>query len=279
MEQETQGIDSLFDYFYLDGDRINHWLAQLDQDGVLNSLSSKSSKTEGSASNAGFKAGLEGGLASTESFQDAIERTYSSEWSRPLMLLDLLSREGMIHKDINSCPIGSLVQTSGSVQLFDISFIQSGIDVFKRMALADKGINSGKPKGSQKRTHQSEIDHLDMIGEMIKILPNNPQIYIKDSNKQVIWSALEQRHMRVNPTSLSLSNGAFLSGEWHAIGILDGHKDDDLFPPPTPFATSDLSNSICHMLQALKTGIGRGAGTFSMTPLVIFRAIQPMGEK
>lgn len=272
MAQETPNIGSLFDYFYIDTSRLNHWLAQLDDGGVLSSFRRHKSFTEDLRNELGVNAGLKGSQSSNESHQENQERVYDSEWTRPLMLLDLLDRGDMIHRNINEAPVGSLVLVSGPIQIFDISLMQNSWDSIKGLVYAQQNLPD-KPKHSMTRSQRQASEFFDTMGGMLKAMPNSPQIYLKDDSGEVVWSALEPKFISGNPATLALSNGPFLGGKWHAIGILDGHRDDGFEDPPEPFATSEMSDGISQMLQSVKDAVGRGKDAFSMTPLMIFRSI------
>lgn len=271
MAQETPNIDSLFDYFYLDTDRLSHWLAQLDDGGVLSSFRHSKSFYDGLRNELGINAGLKGGQSSSESHQENQERVYDSEWTRPLLLLDLLSQAEMIQRDINKAPIGSLVLVSGPIQIFDISLLQNAWDSIGGLIFADKVPK--KAKSSMTRSQRQTVEFYNTMGGLLKAMPNSPQIYLKDASDEVVWASLEPDFIVGNPATLALSNGPFLSGTWNAVGILDGHRDDSSVEQPEAFAKTEMSEGICQMLTAVKDAVGRGHDTFSMTPLMIFRAV------
>lgn len=273
MDQEKAPVGSLFDYFYIDTGRLNHWLAQMDDSGVIDSFRHSQSQGEDFKSELGMNAVIKGGQSNTQRDNESQERVYNSEWSRPLLLLDLLDDGGMIHRDIQCAPMGSLVLVSGEVQLFDISLMQQSWDLIKNVVMEQQGLPVHKPKNSMNGTQRRAMENFEVIGGMIKILPNQPQIYLRDVSGEVVWAALDPDYIIGNPTALALSNGPFLSGTWHAIGILDGHKEDDHHSPTVPFANTDMSDAMCQMMQSVKEAVGRGANTYSITPMMIFRSV------
>lgn len=274
MDQEKPLVDSLFDYFYIDTGRLNHWLAQLDDGGVIESFRHSKSIGEDFRNELGMNAVIKGGQSNTQKDNESQERFYSSEWSRPLLLLDLLADGGMIHREIEDAPMGSLVLVSGEIQMFDISLLQNSWDSIKNLVMEQQGIPTHKPKASMNNTQKRALENFEMVGGMLKVLPNNPQIYLRDASGEVVWSALEPDFIIGNPSTLALSNGPFLSGQWHAIGIIDGHKEDGDNSDRLPFGDSDMSNAMSQMMQAVKDAVGRGANSYSITPLMIFRSVE-----
>lgn len=110
MDQDSQSTDSLFDYFYVDKERVNAITAQLFPSGVLNSIKQTSGESEKDLKE--LKAGLSligVKTNASESWNRSQERLFDSSWSIPLNLLDKLSESGRIKASLNDARLGDIV--------------------------------------------------------------------------------------------------------------------------------------------------------------------------
>ncbi|MBB9242372.1 hypothetical protein FSI07_023110, partial [Escherichia coli] len=97
MDQDCQAVDSLFDYLYLDKERVGYFTAQLFPSGVLNAVKQISSSSEHSLNE------LKGGVSlfnarknAGDSFAKTQERHFDSSWSLPLNFFDKLHEQGLV---------------------------------------------------------------------------------------------------------------------------------------------------------------------------------------
>ncbi|CDH25030.1 DUF6414 family protein [Xenorhabdus bovienii] len=102
MAQGSQGTGSLYDFLYLDKERVYSIIAQLNNNGVLKTLKQtngeKNSDTSeldvpGEASVMLLKAKGKAKKRLTEELNESLERTHDTTWTLPLQLLDLLSEK------------------------------------------------------------------------------------------------------------------------------------------------------------------------------------------
>jgi len=97
MAHDSQSTVSLYDYLYIDRERINALTAQLFSSGVLTSVKQSQSDADSDTNQVKFKIPfIEAGISSGEAISRAQERHFDSSWSLPLNLLDKLSETGRI---------------------------------------------------------------------------------------------------------------------------------------------------------------------------------------
>lgn len=271
MAQDSQNTDSLFDFLYLDQPRISSWLAQLVAEGVP--LSAKYGATttrtnglsiKGSAASVvgAEKSGIRGAT-------DAQEVQYSAQWSVPLTLLDMLSENGFIRHDIESAGIGSLVLTSGRIQLFDIEFIQSGWK-----SITDFFLAQTKVTHANKSAQDAQRREFASMGEVVRIMPRVPQIYLHSRGAKV-WAILKQEHATIDLSTLTLAYGDNIQGQWHMLAVLDAKPDDhlDSHELPLPSMDGDLAKAISLIQAPLRGLVGRSSDAYAVSPIAIFRSI------
>lgn len=269
--QDSQNTDSLFDFLYLNQSRISSWLAQMVAEGVP--LSAKygatTTKTNGlslKGSAAGFVSGEKSG---THGVSDAQEIQYSAQWSVPLTLLDMLSHNGFINRNIENASAGSLVLLSGRIQLFDIEFIQNGWKAITDFFLAQVKVTHAN-KGAQ----DAQRKHFTAIGEIVRVMPRVPQIYLHTPTGMKAWAILKQEHSTIDLSTLTLAYGNNIQGDWHMVAVLDAKPDDhvDTCPAP-PFMGGDLAKAISEIQGPLREIVGRSSDAYAVSPIVIFRSI------
>lgn len=272
MDQESPNTDFLYDFLYLDRSRAQSWLAQLVADGVQLSSKYSSSSTDSSKLNAtgGVPGFVKGGGSSTESVTETMERSFNTEWSIPLNLLDTLSEAEYIRKDVDEAPLGAVVHIRGNATVIDISFMQTGWDAFSAMILAQ-----------EKTTHANKVAkalqkaELSNIGGVLKFMPPMPQLYLQTDEGDTIWSVLHDEHMIVDTSVLTLTHGSSIKGDWHMLAVLDALPDIGE-PASSPLHIGrPIADGLLPVMDALREGIGRPDYAYAVSPIAIFRAITP----
>jgi hypothetical protein len=272
VDQESPNTDFLYDFLYLDKSRAQSWLAQLVADGVQLSSKYSSSSTDSSKLNAtgGVPGFVKGGGSSMESVTETMERSFNTEWSIPLNLLDTLSEADYIRKDVDGAPLGAVVHIRGNATVIDISFMQTGWDAFSAMILAQ-----------EKTTHANKVAkalqkaELSNIGGVLKFMPPMPQLYLQTDEGDTIWSVLHDEHMIVDTSVLTLTHGANIKGDWHMLAVLDALPDMGQPASPPLSIGRPIADGLLPVMNALREGIGRPDYAYAVSPIAIFRAITP----
>ena len=116
-EHDDQNTDSVYDFLYHDARRIGSFLAQFDNFGHLQKVTSSetaskgvrrgySLKVAGSLPVPGSPEGAEGGITlgvdPSQSGSEEQTRVYDPLWTNALALLDYLDERGLIQRDVTT---------------------------------------------------------------------------------------------------------------------------------------------------------------------------------
>lgn len=274
MAQDSQSTDSLFDYFYVDKERISALTAQLFSEGVLSSIKQRSTESENDLKE--MKGGLPllaARINSSEAWSRGQERSFDSTWSIPLNLLDKLSEAGKIGSTLNDAKLGDIVLLKGMMKIFDAQMLHLCMPIVKKMKLNE----IKRTKNQQEKTLlRSEVSDFENAEEMIKILPPTTHIDFADSSGNLSWMSVEPTNLTTTLSDVSLKYGPFIPGEWHILCIVDAYADDEKLDNPDapyPAIQNDLKNGMEQILLMMRVMMGRPTGSFGITPLIIFRGL------
>ncbi|CAA0327929.1 MULTISPECIES: hypothetical protein [Klebsiella] len=274
MDQDSQSTDSLFDYFYVDKERVNAITAQLFPSGVLNSIKQTSGESEKDLKE--LKAGLSligVKTNASESWNRSQERLFDSSWSIPLNLLDKLSESGRIKASLNDARLGDIVLIKGMMKIFDAQMVHLCMPIVKKIKINEmKNEKNPKAKGLLKES----ISEFENAEELVKMLPPTTHIDFADSYGNYSWMSVEPSNLTTTLSDVSLKYGPFIPGEWHILCIVDAYADDTKLDNPTapyPTVSNDLKDAMNSMLIMMRNIMGRPVGSFGITPLIIFRGL------
>ncbi|MGJ0921337.1 hypothetical protein ACR76D_01325 [Klebsiella pneumoniae] len=274
MAQDSQNIDSLFDYFYFDKERVSALTAQLFPAGVLNSVKKTSHESENGLKE--LKAGLPLIGARTNAAEASArgqEQVFDSSWSLPLNLLDKLSENNRIKTNLHEAKLGDIVLIKGMMKIFDAQMVHLCMPIIKKIKLNE--LKSAK-NNQEKNTLKQEIAGLENAEEMVKILPPTTHIDFADSFGNLSWMSVEPSNLTTTLSDVSLKYGPFIPGEWYILCIVDAYADDnkvDNPDAPYPDVTNELKRGMEPMLLMMRGLMGRPLGSFGITPLIIFRGV------
>lgn len=269
MAQDSQSIEFIYDFLYLDRSRIDSWLAQFFDEGVLRSFKQTGTATESNNNDVSTDIKIIGAkLSSGGSATEGHEKVFDSQWSLPLMLIDRLDEAGMINHDVTSAALGELVRMIGNVQMTDIAMLQSIWKPAIGVLVSQQKVTPGSKSAISilKKT-------LDHLGDVINAMPASPQIYIKDSSSIGAWASLKEDCILVNPATLALAHGASIKGEWRILAVLDAKPDNSEEQAIPPINTSDIAEMMNSVMNLVRTLVGRSQDAYALTPIAIYRAI------
>lgn len=291
MLYDDQKANLVYDYLYQDARRVASFLSEFETHGVLSQVKS----TESASSNESRKSSVSGGIkvavighgeggqdtTTSSELRDGAERTYDPILKYARNLLDFLSDQEMICRDLSSARIGQFVLASGSLGILDVKMLDIiwEIPVFREMA--EKSISTGlEPSlaGLSKTQQgaariQSHKQAKSMI-DLIRKLPNTVQARMSTNDDFSIYSSLQSDGLIGSTVDILLKNGIKVPGEWSMLGILDALPDqdgEDLIDSNMisgPFGS--LLNKIVPLARQFS---GRPSHAFGVTPLLIFRAV------
>lgn len=288
MGQEPEQGDSVYDFLYIDAQRLAHFLSQFNQYGSLTSLTravSESNTTSGGLNVVAAK--LDTGSAQ----QTTQTRAFDPQWIAPLSFLDEVERRGMIVRDLATARIGQLLLVSGDLVLFDLALIQQlwHIGPFKAQFLKaltnatdDEPATNRQERRKQGRDpgrRAGSVPTGEIAFEVLKHLPHATLATI-DQAGHSIWATLKQNSLVVSATDLLLKHGARISGRWSMIGILDAMPDsereteaDALAEAMAPLSLGALGLMVGGLAPAVRGMLGRPPSAHGMTPLLVFREV------
>ncbi|ECD4561003.1 hypothetical protein E1A17_24570 [Salmonella enterica subsp. enterica serovar Newport] len=279
MEQEPPKKDSLYDFLYLDEVRVKSLIAQLNDSGVLNSLTETSTTDSGSVKNAkiGFStiALAQGNYQSSSSIQNKSEKNHDTRWTHPLILLDLLQQEDFTSRGLKDATLGKCVLISGSIRFYDMDYVSHALPV-----IADYCKNLWNvPAKNKKRIDDAPMPGFGghTIGQaknILGFLPKSLQINFTDTESNKIWMSINKDFMGINIDDILLKYGHHIPGKWHVIGIIDALPD--ILQPPSEeeiIAEDDIRSFIIEISTTIRDLVGRKSDSYGLTPIMIFREV------
>lgn len=270
MAQDSQNTKYLFDFLYLDRDKLASYSAQLFENGSLTSIKSVSSIQNQVASK--MHAGLPKIFGAEEheqaSTNESLERSFDAAWSLPLNVINALDANELINRDITKTTYGQLVMIKGTIQIIDLRLLQGLWDGMVKMMVGDLPTSTS---AQRKKKQDSEAEARNIVS-MISKLPHTLQFKVFNEYAS-IWSTLKPEHMVINPFDFAMKHGATISGEWFALGVVDAKPSDveDIFSLPS---ASDLELGMLGMISQLKELMGRPKTDYGITPVAVFRKIE-----
>lgn len=251
--QDLPRIDLLTDFIYIDDVKVRYFLAQLFRAGVLTQFKEEKAYTDSYKTNVGLNKIAVAQKESVLQDSNKLSYEYDTYHSLPSLLLDALSENNFIKKDILQAENGNLVLISGSYRIFDVGLLE------KLMPIAKLFKNDKKaPKDRE----------LNAMTEALKMLPKNLQIDLVDSHQNCYWASLKKENLLVNIEDILLSSGNLNKDEWFVLGILENRPNE--FSEPI---FDDMKSQLSGVYDSMRRLFGRPDDSFSVTPVLIFRKI------
>ncbi|HHD7737804.1 MULTISPECIES: DUF6414 family protein [Providencia] len=289
MALDSQNTVSLYDFIYLDKPRIYTLLAQLSIDGVQQSLKKingeKSAETtekkmEGKG-NLGVAAGaVASSHKTTEDASELIESMHDVSWSSPMQLLDVLSELNIIHRGTDGANIGSVILARGGIRIFDVISLRKAIPVLGALAGFQQNNSNLPPKAKKAKRSKVDIHDIEieagvtigMMSGLLDLVDDSLQVDLFEHNGNQTWMTLSSSGMTINSSDLALKYGSQIPGEWYVIGIVDALPDWESGQfMNIPEDMNPLKSGLYEMLDSIRNSMGRRAGSYGVTPLMVFR--------
>ena len=303
-EHDAQSTDSVYDFLYHDARRIGSFLAQFDNLGHLQQVTSSetvakgakrgySLKVGGSLPVPGSPEGAEGGITfgvdPSQSGSEALARVYDPLWTNALALLDCLDERGLIQRDVSAARLGQFVIASGKLSILNTEMVPKFWEsqAIREMAARQWSENArtqwaanpenAKLKGGQRdRAEKLVFNAATQMAkgglDILASFPHSAQCSIDGTNFSV-WSSLSADGMVGTVADLSLKHGTELPGEWHLLGVLDALPDQ--IPAQTAIVNTGVPQHFGTLIRNLsnlgRTMLGRAPGAYGMTALLLFR--------
>jgi hypothetical protein len=279
-------LQRVFDFLYHDARRVGSFLAQLDEAGLLTSVTRKEGKT---TSNRGAaEAKLEGSLpflgkagggssVSREAAKSGhLERTFDPLWQNARRFVDYAQE--------NCCPvsdatIGQIVSLTGEITIIDFEFLKKFMANKSIMeSLLDQDTQDGnrKERRSNQKSQGSVKSKEPPIAELFGLFPYKVQMTV--DGEKLAWATISEDFLVTEASDLVLKYGGALDGKWTVLGILDAIPsifNGDIvgnmnFEGGIEAFGMKLTKAFAPMARVL---LGRPSDAYGITPLVVYREI------
>ncbi len=140
----------------------------------------------------------------------------------------------------------------------------------KAVALASKA-NKTKAQQSAKETAG--------LVEVVEQLPHTLQLRIR-SGQNSCWGTLAPEQMTINPADLAFKHGAAIPGKWKVLGLLDAKPSNSEidYMMEVAHAQGPVMPGMLQMLMGLRQMFGRVDTDYGITPLAIYRTVDPVTQ-
>jgi len=304
---DGQSTDSVYDFLYHDARRIGSFLAQFDDLGHLQQITT--SETAAKDASRGFSVKVAGSAPALPGVLDAAEgsitfgrdpgqggaeamsRVYDPLWTNARTLLDYLDERNLIQRNVTAGRLGQFVIASGQLSILNFGLLPK---IWKTSGIRDGAVRlhvenaramwnavpqNAALKGSERAKAEKAFLKIteERAGSAMDIMPSFPhsaQCTITGTDFSV-WSTLSTGGMVGTVEDLSLKHGTDIPGEWHLLGVLDA------LPSPIAEQISIVSTGIPENLGDLiknlsnlgRTLLGREPEAYGVTPLLLFRDV------
>ncbi|MGP1571861.1 MAG: DUF6414 family protein [Moraxella sp.] len=284
MTENSPNIKSLYDFFYLDNTKIEYLYAQLNGSGTLTQLKKTYKKTDAHLMEAtvGIPTVTGGKIGSQNTADTSSEQQYDTKAIMPRDIIDRLDELGFIGRDLVADNLGRLILLKGHLSVVDVDMFKQLIQPALNFYINDLNHQIKASSGPVKQALQSELADIKRIkNDMIELIKGVPfaiqgRFLSKTKTNQEdyhnVWMTLNRDELIGDTNDLNFKHGLFVSGEWYLLGVLDALPYDDF---SYQYNSNQFNGMIEHIITSLKEAAGRPKESFGITPIAIFRNIEP----
>ncbi len=295
--------DFILDFLYQDARRVGSFLAQFDPSGHLTGLKQSESVSEQTGGDGSVRVGgiaLLGGLGGSVTRRTGIsgsessERSYDPFWTNARALLDFLEERRLVSRQLDQTSrLGQFVVTSGKLIVSDMSLLKVVWEIPElKKTLFDAGIlqNINQAKKNNPNIGTAELASMknewNLMLKMIPSLPHKLQGHLLGRSVSA-WFSLDENSVVGNSTDIILKHGPLLSGDWSVLGIVDALPYDPDFLADDGRSMIQLiadttgagaGQMAIHLAGISQRAMGRPAGYYGLTPLLIYRKVEAVLE-
>lgn len=271
---KQQTTKSIYDFIYLDLDRIHSYYAQL-MDGVPNqkTSSNREQKTLTNKITTGPRDIVHYDGRKEDTKEESLEQLMDMHHVLPRDMINLLDEHCLISKNLAANNLGKLVMIKGLINFSDFETLGKN---------SDAAMDSLKSEGGQLSTKE-EAD-MKTVFSVIKAYPIDVQatMQIKNITIQHAWMALDKKYLTSAHLVSALKHKTLSSEEFIVLGILDAIPDKFVKDESEDLAKfkRTLTNAkpffqaLFSMSDAYKEIIGRPDDFYGITPVSIFRVMK-----
>lgn len=283
--------NSVFDFIYVDFQRISLLLSQFNNLGEMSQVSEF--KGAGRGSEKGDSQELSGTVAVASGktqfdsrilarHEQSISRTYDPRWMNAINFLDEAEGRSLLNREIETARIGELVLISGPLKITDFGALR---DIWNKPSMvqamkAGQTSNVSLNRHERRKTGKSSVkenrepDGIDLFLDLVDVLPHTVQSTIGNLPKG--WGILRDEGLIGSATDFVLKFGGKIPGNWTMIGILEAFPDT-IENPEDIVQTSALDQVgdalFSHLEPITRQLLGRPTIAYGLTPLLILREV------
>ena len=281
-QDTTNNINALYDFIYIDKNRLYSLVSQLNEKGFLTkqitshngSDTSSTQKNTQSGKAVNFKAlvaevnlGADNSSIQTESSTSGIniQDIFNTEHIAPSFLINKLIKSDLVTKKLNGSH-GDLMYLSGSISIKDTAIMQKMYEPLSDVIFEGfQEAVGGKPSVDV----QGVLAMLNSIPHMV-----NFSICTKMGNA---WSTLNKDYFLVDYQDFMLKHGVNLAREWRCLAILDSKPLDsnEILCPTTIDSLEAIYDSVMPIVQE---AFGMSSETYGISPIAIFRELNSLDK-
>lgn len=270
-ESDPHEKSSLYDFIYVDIGKLKSYCSQLDELGLLKSITTSESTTTNKTKRVGTGKNpvLDVSSESKSTENGSLTHTFDHMESLPFKAIEIMHAENLINYDIKNTNYGQIVCISGYAKLYDLTILSSSWESLMKIQEKNSNIARGiNPKNKELSTESK------MIVKMLDSMPPLMSFKIKDTDKNTTWAALEMEHLIGSSFGYALKHGTALRGKWNILGILDAtphNSNVDLNDYPDD---NDMLSALNGVSDAVRVFMGRTKDEFGITPIAIWRMLE-----
>lgn len=206
-EQRLLETVPILDFLYIDNERIDSFLSQINQ-GTLRSVTRSQGVSENSSRDAGVSVKLlKGGYKNERCSEQSIAEQIDPYHSKILTLLETLDLQTA--RELPADCVGQLMQLRGQIAIRDNATMLSMMSVFS------KNIKSIAPK-----TDKSQRDVFNAAQDFLKGMPDIISLSLKIGDK-VVSGTLKESGLTICKSDLMRTYGSTMPALWYVLGIID----------------------------------------------------------
>lgn len=270
-DQKSLSTEYLFDYLYIDTQRLDYYYSQLSDDGLIveSKKSSRSSGKQDSKLSAGPRF-FKGEHTQSTTGEEGIESKIDHAFTRPQDALNALHERGYLADHMGA--IGQLCMLEGLLSIVDVRMLREIWPLFGTVVAAQAAADIANPKEKQRKIAEGKKE-FEALAEIIKHMPHALQGSFATA-KGAGWFTLKPEFMQINPDDLMLKTGMDIAGLWHMAFIIDAYPDEILLADHSAIFDHPLEVMMRDISIQFRQQFGRPAGRYGITPIMIFRKVE-----
>lgn len=283
--------NSVFDFIYVDFQRISLLLSQFNNLGEMSQVTKStglgrgsekgdSQELSGTVAIASGKTQFESRFSAHN--EQSMSRTYDPRWMNAINFLDEAEGRSLLNREIETARIGEIVLISGPLKITDFGALR---DIWNKPSMvqamrAGQTPNVSLNRHERRKTGKPSVkdngapDGIDLFLDLVDVLPHTVQSMIGNLPKG--WGILRDEGLIGSATDFVLKFGGKIPGNWTMIGILEAFPDT-IENPEDIVRTSALDQVgdalFSHLEPITRQLLGRPTMAYGLTPLLILREV------